>query len=153
LPEFATSHGDPGNLISQMEEVIKKHGIILAYEAIPGGANGTSSGGRIAVRPDLTPSETLRVLVHEMAHEILHQNKRRKETTKTVRELEAEAVAFIVSSNFGIDSTTRSSDYIQLYSGDKDMLIQSLEHIQKTATTIIQELHMQRKVVANALAP
>ncbi len=153
LPEFARAHGEPGELISHMESVIRSRGISLVYESLSGGANGASQGGTIVVRPDLSPAETFRVLAHETAHEMLHQGERRKETSKTIRELEAEAVAFIVSLNFGIDSMTRSSDYIQLYSGDKEMLIESLEHIQMTATTIIQELLMQKKEVADALAP
>lgn len=152
LPEFATSQGDPGQLISQLESLIGRRGISLSYETIPGGANGMSTGGAISVRPDLSLSETFRVLIHEVAHEILHKTERRMETTKTVRELEAEAVAFIVASTFGIDSTTRSSDYIQLYAGDKEALMQSLDQIQKTAANIIEELSSSRTEVAHAFA-
>ena len=40
----------------------------------------------------------------------------------------------------GLDTGTRSSDYIQLCSGDQDVLTESLEHIQKTASIILTEL-------------
>ena len=73
-----------------------------------------SSGGKITLLPDLTPAETFAVLVHEAAHELLHRGDRRKETTHTVRETEAEAVAFVVCSAIGLDTNTSSSDYIQL---------------------------------------
>jgi hypothetical protein len=42
-------------------------------------------------------SEEFSALVHELAREMLHQVERGTATTKTVRETEAEAVAFVVS--------------------------------------------------------
>jgi Zn-dependent peptidase ImmA (M78 family) len=91
--------------------------------------------------PDLPPAEEFAVLAHELAHELLHRGERRKETSKTIRETEAEAVAFVVCQAVGLETTTRSSDYIQLYSGTKDTLAESLEHIQKTAAAILAGLH------------
>lgn len=150
LPEFATSHGDPGDSLERLEELITQEGVTLVYEEIPCGANGVSEGGVIRVRPDLGPSETFRVLVHELAHEKLHQTERRKETTKAIRETEAEAVAFVVSRAFGIDSMARSSDYVQLWGGDKELLLQSLDHIQRVATDIIAALSESREEVPHA---
>jgi hypothetical protein len=152
LAEFATSHGEPGELIGKMEALILKREISLRYETIPGGANGVSSGGTITVRPDLSASETFRVLIHETSHEMLHQGDRRGDTTKVLRETEAEAVAFIVTSTFGIDSKNRSSDYIQLYTGDKAALVRSLDRIQRTACEIIEGLHALQKEGSHALA-
>jgi hypothetical protein len=80
------------------------------------------------------------VFVHEIAHELLHKGDRRAETTKTIRETEAEAVAFVVSQAAGLDCSTHSSDYIQLYRGDKTTLSQSLEQVQRIAATLIQAL-------------
>lgn len=65
---------------------------------------------------------------------------RRKATTQTVRETEAEAVAFAVCRAFGFDCSTRSSDYIQLYQGNVDVLAQSLALIHQTAVRIIKAL-------------
>jgi len=47
-------------------------------------------------------------------------------------------VAYTVCRAFGIDSTTRSSDYIQLYRGTEDTLRESLGFVQQTATRIIE---------------
>ena len=80
------------------------------------------------------------VLVHEAAHELLHQGARRGSTTKTVRETEAEAVAFVVSSAVGLDVNTACSDYIALYHGDKATLIESLGRIQQTASEILSAI-------------
>jgi hypothetical protein len=140
LPEFAPTAGDPRQHLDRLRQAVRKHGIALDYAPIPGGALGTSQGGSITVRPDLTPAEEFSVLVHEFAHELLHKGERRRETTKTVRETEAEAVAFVVSQVAGLDTKTRSSDYIQLYRGNKETLAESLEHVQRAATTILTAL-------------
>ncbi len=124
----------------RLEELIRTQGIELEYRDIPSGALGTSAGGKITVLPDLHPAERFAVLAHELAHEILHCTERRAETTRTIRETEAEAVAFAVCRAAGLDTGTRSSDYIQLYSGYQDVLMDSLEHIQKTASMILGEL-------------
>jgi hypothetical protein len=78
--------------------------------------------------PDLSPAEHLATLAHECAHEMLHRGERRKETTHTVRETEAEAVAFVVCAAIGLDVNTASSDYVQLHGGDKATLAESLDH-------------------------
>jgi hypothetical protein len=44
-----------------------------------------------------------------------------------VRETEAEAVAYAVSEAIGLDANTAAIDYIQLYKGDKDTLMESLD--------------------------
>jgi hypothetical protein len=59
------------------------------------------------------------VLVHEAAHEWMHDEEQRKSLDKTVRETEAEAVAYVVCQSFGLDCSTRSSDYIQMYRGTR----------------------------------
>jgi hypothetical protein len=142
LPAFAPAEGDPRQYLDQIRDAVRRHGIALDYAPIPGGALGTSQGGRITVRPDLSPAEEFSVLVHEFAHELLHKGERRGETTKTVRETEAEAVAFVVSQVAGLDTKTRSSDYIQLYRGSKETLAESLEHVQRTAATILTALSL-----------
>ena len=139
LPAFAKITGDPGDNIAAVEQLIRSQGIELAYESIPGGADGVSKNGTIVVCPDLEPAKRVVVLVHEYAHERLHwQEDRRKSTTKTVRETEAEAVAHVVCQALGLDSIEHSADYIQLYNGDVDVLTQSMVHIQKTAAEILE---------------
>lgn len=138
LPEFATITGDPGEHVAALESFVREQGIELVYENPGGGAQGVSHDGRIVVHPDMSEAETFAVLVHEASHELLHQKTgRRQETTRTVRETEAEAVAHVVCRAVGMNGTTRSSDYIQLYSGDTKTLSQSLDHIQKTAAAIL----------------
>lgn len=140
LPQFSVITGDPSELVPVLRQLVSEHGIELRYEEQLGGADGVSEGGRIAIRQGLPAAEEFAVTVHELAHELLHRSERRKETTRTIRELEAEAVAFVVCRAAGLDGLTRSSDYIQLYRGDKELLLQSLSHIQRVAAQIIDGL-------------
>jgi antirestriction protein ArdC len=140
LPEFATVKGEPGEKLERLEAIVRAQGIELVYEEIPGGALGLSQGGKIAVLPTLPKAETFSVLVHELAHELLHRGDRRQETTKTLRETEAEATAYVVCRASGLDCSTKSSDYVQLYGGDKDLLFQSLELIRDVAASILADL-------------
>jgi len=141
LPEFAGIDGDPGKRLRRLEGIVGDYGITLEYD-IPGcGALGVSRDGTIVVRPDMPPAETFAVLAHELAHELLHQQTGRKqEVSRTVRETEAEAVAYVVCQAMGLETTTRSSDYIQLYQGDVATLSESLDLIQKTAASVIEQL-------------
>jgi antirestriction protein ArdC len=143
LPEFACVAGDPGKLIACLEQDIYRRGIELTYEELPGGTLGISTAdGKITVSPGLSPAETFSVLCHELAHSILHQGdeSRAERLSKTVRETEAEAVAFTVCEAFGLNSTQKSADYIGLYRGSVETLAQSLDCIQKTAAEIIAAL-------------
>ena len=61
---------------------------------------------------------------------------RRAETTKRVRETEAEAVAFVLCEAIGIKAQS-SADYIHLYSSDNETLAESLEYVQRASSEIL----------------
>ena len=140
LPGFAELNGDPHDRLQVLEQVVRDSGIELDYAPLPGSTDGMSCKGKIIIRPSLAPRERFAVLVHEFAHELLHQRDLAHRPSKTVRETEAEAVAHIVCHAFGIDTTTHSSDYIQLYDGNADTLTGSLQAIQTTAAKIIEDI-------------
>ena len=144
LPEFAGIDGDPGERLSRLEGIVADYGIQLEYDFPGGGALGVSRDGSIVVCPDMPPAETFAVLAHELAHELLHQQTgRKREVSRTVLETEAEAVAYVVCQAMGLETTTRSSDYIQLHQGDVATLGQSLDSIQKTAALLIEQLQQE----------
>jgi hypothetical protein len=51
-----------------------------------------------------------------------------------------EAVAYVVCRAMGLETTTRSADYIRLYRGNASTLTESLEMIPKTAASLMAEL-------------
>lgn len=140
LPEFATVGGDPGDRLAVLEAVVRSKSIRLEHEDNLGGALGKSEGGRITILSSLTPAQSFATLVHELAHELLHRGDRRQNTTKVIRETEAEAVSYVVCRSVGLDLSTQSADYIQLYNGDVQVLMQSLELIRDVAAEIISAL-------------
>ncbi len=96
-----------------------------------------SYGGLIAVLPGQAPAEEFSTLVHELAHEMLHKAERRTATTRTVRETEAEAIAFVVGTSIGLQTGHASADYIHLYHGNAALLAEGLEVIQRTSALIL----------------
>jgi len=140
LPEFASVAGDPGSHTAKLKDYVASRGIELDYSESLGSAHGVSKGGSIQLATGLSPSEEFSVLVHELAHEMLHHGDAERPESRTVRETEAEATAFIVCRAIGLDTGTAASDYIQLYRGDKDTLGQSLDRIQAAASTILSAL-------------
>ena len=138
LPELgSTFKGEVGDKLDKLAEFTTGQGIKLEYSDKIAPARGMSYGGLIRILPDMEPSETLATFVHELAHEMLHIAERRTLTTKVVRETEAEAVAFVVCHALGLETGTGSSDYIQLYHGDANLLKESLEVVQRTAAVIL----------------
>ncbi len=86
LPKLGnTVKGDVGDKLEKLVQFTHSQGIKLEYSEKIAPAQGMSYGGMIRLLPDLEPAETLSVLVHELAHEMLHKAERRTLITKTVR--------------------------------------------------------------------
>jgi len=140
LPSMHEVSGDPGDNIDRLAGFLTSKGIQLVYNPNIAPALGMSYGGRIAILPGQSKAEEFSTLVHETAHELLHKAERRTATTKTMRELEAEAVAFVVGKAVGLKNESASADYIHLYQGNASLLAESLEVIQQTANVILSAL-------------
>jgi len=140
LPEFARARGDPGVYLERLERYVSKKGIKLERTAALIAAEGMSTGGTILLKQSLSPAGQFSVMVHELAHELLHQGEQDEARDRRAKETEAEAVAYVVCEGVGLDTSTASCDYIQLYRGDRKTLIQSLERIQRTAAQILEAI-------------
>jgi hypothetical protein len=140
LPELREISGDVGENRDRLIAFIERQGIELVFTERIAPALGMSYGGRIAILPGQSKAEEFSTLVHELAHEMLHKAERRTATTKTVRETEAEAIAFVIGNAVGLETGTASADYIQLYHGNASLLAESLEVIQQTSAVILAAL-------------
>jgi hypothetical protein len=138
LPEFEHNiSGEVGEQHDRLIEFLARQNIALEFNERIAPALGVSYGGKIALLPGQSKPEEFVTLVHETAHELLHKTERRTFTTATVRETEAEAVAFIVGQAIGLEMGNASSDYIQMYNGNAALLAESLEVIQRTSAVIL----------------
>ena len=135
--------GEVGEYRERLIECIAAQGIALEFKDTIAPALGMSYGGRIAILPGQAPAEEFSTLVHELAHEMLHKAERRTATTKTVRETEAEAVAFVVGQTIGLNAGRASADYIHLYHGNAALLAESLEVVQKTSALILSAIEQK----------
>jgi antirestriction protein ArdC len=140
LPELHEVSGDVGENYDRLVSFIERQGIELVFTERIAPALGMSYGGRIAILPGQSKAETFATLVHELAHERLHKAERRTATTKTVRETEAEAIAFVVGKAIGLETGSASADYIALYHGNASLLAESLEVVQQTSAVILAAL-------------
>ncbi|MBI5934733.1 MAG: DUF1738 domain-containing protein [Chloroflexi bacterium] len=136
VPPLIHTSGDATSLFPAVEEAIRQANITLELAGqIPGvpGADGASYGGRIVVRAGLDTAEGFRTMVHEFAHEKLHWQAAKE--SKTIRETEADATAFVVCRHFGLQSDT--ADYLLLYDATPKVLLERFETIRTTAGEII----------------
>ena len=152
LPTIGEVTGEAGIYLDRLRDFVQAQGIALEYNESIAPAFGMSYGGRIALLPGQTKAEEFSVLVHEVAHERIHKSERRTATTKVVRETEAEAVAFVVSKAIGLNPKS-SASYIQLYHGNAELLMESLEVVQQTSAVILGAIRMEEPAPAEVQEP
>ena len=102
---------------------------------------------RIAINEDMSETQTMAAMIHELAHAKLHalDPNNLKESAKArgkdqrTMEVEAESIAAVVSSYFGIDTSANSWGYVASWSRNKELpeLTASLQVIKDTAGEII----------------
>lgn len=113
------------------------------FRLFDGDARGYYSDAEkiIVVQDGMTERQSVKTLVHEIAHAMLHTKEQLQECKKDrkQKELEAESVAYIVCEHFGFYSEDYSFPYIVGWGGTgfQDILKESMTVIQKTADQII----------------
>ncbi|HLJ91414.1 MAG TPA: ArdC family protein [Candidatus Angelobacter sp.] len=149
LPELNdTIEGDVSEILPRLIDFVASQQIKLEYSNQITPARGISCGGSIRLLPDMSPTETLSTLIHELAHEMLHKAERRTTTTKAVKGTEAEAVAFVVCHALGLQTGTGSADYIQLYHGDAKLLQESLGMVQQAVAQILEGISPKEEEIS-----
>lgn len=119
--------------------------IAIDTKELPANVYGSSSIGTITLNESI--SSTLGVfncLVHEAAHEILHNKEDRLFLDKAVLETEAESVAYIVLSALGYskEDLIPSANYVAIHKG-MDNLKSSLARVRECALTILSAVEME----------
>ena len=103
FPRCRRCDGDAGENRDRLLRSSSSQGIELVFTENIAPAMGVSYGGRIAILPGQSEGRGVFArLCMKSAHELLHKAERRTTTTKTVKETEAEAVAFVVGKAVGL---------------------------------------------------
>jgi hypothetical protein len=76
-----------------------------------------------------------KTLIHEIAHEILHDRQARAGMDSETRELEAEATAYIVADRYNLDN--ESPNYLALWDADSKKLAARFDRVRQAAAQII----------------
>ena len=108
---------------------------------------------KIYVNEGMSQVQTLKTLIHETAHALLHDSSvlddEIPKKDRHTKEVEAESIAYVVCQHFGIDTSDYSFPYVTGWSRDKELpeLKASLECISKTAAEMIDsvEKHCSEK--------
>lgn len=109
-------------------------------------ANGyfSHTDRKIVVKNTMSQMQTVKTLVHEISHSLLHDKDsgEEKEANRNTREVQAESVAFTVCGMLGIDTSDYSFGYIAGWSRGKDTkeLSASMEVIRKTAVKLMDDI-------------
>nr|WP_157500042.1 ArdC-like ssDNA-binding domain-containing protein [Halobacterium sp. CBA1126] len=150
LPELDTAAtGDAGELVGRLLDVAGD--LDVTASIIPddawthGAANGVcervsvDAEPVVAVRARENDADLARTLIHEYAHALLHDGVTER-VERSKREVEAEAVAYIVGRYCGLD-TSRSAFYLAAWAGDDSAVVRDrLDRISRTAEQLIETL-------------
>ena len=107
----------------------------------------------------MSESQTLKTMIHEVAHSKLHSKEVEQDEQmrkdRNTKEVEAESIAYTVCQHFGVDTSDYSFGYIAGWSSGRDTkeLRASMDTIRRTASELItgieeqlQELQRNREV-------
>lgn len=128
----------------------------VSFEDIPSDSKGLFSPAekRIAVQEGMSESQTLKTMVHETAHSMLHDKNVNKDILapakdRNTKEVEAESIAYTVCQHFGIDTSDYSFGYIAGWSTGRDMreLKSSLDTIRRTASELVTGIEEQLREI------
>lgn len=90
----------------------------------------------IVIDENLEDLQKLKTLIHEYAHSILHNCDTEKD--RNIKEIEAESIAYMICSAFGLDTSSYSFPYIFGYSkNDVNNLLTTLNNIRHISSDIL----------------
>lgn len=107
---------------------------------------------KIYVNEGMSQVQTLKTLIHETAHALLHARPEAADKDRHTREVEAESIAYVVCQHFGIDTADYSFPYVTSWSSGKELdeLKASLDCISKTAAEMIVDIEkssLEKRIV------
>ena len=151
----------PGELVGSIEGYPKLlqalqeiSPVPVSFEQIEGEAKGFyhQEDKRIAIQDGMSEVQTIKTLLHEMAHQKLHDKDAvatADHVSRNGKEVEAESVAYVVCQHYGINTSDYSFSYVAGWSEGKDTpeLKSSLDKIRQTAADFIYQIDQKLEVL------
>lgn len=143
--ELTASVKDYALLTAAIEQVSP---VPMRFDEIAGDAKGYYSDieKEIGIQTGMGESQTIKTMIHEVAHAMLHNSdlmkQRGEEKDRLTKETEAESIAFTVCSALGIDTSDYSFPYVASWASGKEMkeLKDSMDTIRLTAADFLEKL-------------
>ena len=143
--ELTASVKDYALLTAAIEQVSP---VPMRFDEIEGDAKGYYSDAdkEICIQVGMGESQTIKTMIHEVAHAMLHNSDFMKqngeEKDRLTKETEAESIAFTVCSALGIDTSDYSFPYVASWASGKEMkeLKDSMDTIRLTAADFLEKL-------------
>ncbi len=159
--DISQTHGDPLPSINKdlteavdhyenfLNVILKLCDIPVTFEDLEPGVKGyfDKTENVIAIQRGMTETQTIKTLLHEIAHQRLHSTDSESVDLNT-KEVQAESVAYTVCKHFGIDTSSYSFGYIAAWSKGRqtEELKSSLSEIRNCAFHMIEEIEKNLEV-------
>ncbi|EGL85635.1 hypothetical protein HMPREF9968_1069 [Streptococcus oralis SK255] len=136
---------DYANLYRALMAIAKENDVSVRFEEMENNKHGYYSvpEKQIVLRSnEMNKAQIIKTFLHEMAHAELHHadNPQKENLTRSTAELQAESVAYVVSSYYGIDTSEYSFNYLSGWSADKETLADleaQLDIVQQEAKSLM----------------
>ena len=136
---------DYANLYRALMAIAKENDVSVRFEEMENNKHGYYSvpENQIVLRSnEMNKAQIIKTFLHEMAHAELHHadNPQKENLTRSTAELQAESVAYVVASYYGIDTSEYSFNYLAGWSNDKETLADleaQLDIVQQEAKSLM----------------
>ena len=157
LPEITTKllGNDPDGLFDHLSQVARGLGFTVTDATFEDERNGDCNheSMMIRVKRDNAPAQRVKTLAHELGHAMLHCTPADR-IERTLCELEAESVAYVVCQSLGLETSDYSFGYVAGWAGDaekaQELIMASASRIQKSANAIVSQVEEAVEVFAVA---
>lgn len=138
-------------LFGYISNVASDLGIKLTLEDSKSGEKGYAAGDHINISSDVAGVGRLSVMIHEIAHELMHFKKSsifyqddEVRASKELKELQAESVSYVVLRHYDLPAKHHTT-YLALWRANKDEIRNNLESISRVAQFIIEKIDEEAK--------
>ena len=136
---------DYANLYRALMAIAKENDVSVRFEEMENTKHGYYSvpENQIVLRSnEMNKAQIIKTFLHEMAQAELHHadNPQKENLTRSTAELQAESVAYVVASYYGIDTSEYSFNYLAGWSNDKETLADleaQLDIVQQEAKSLM----------------